>query len=109
MLAVSHVIDVRLQKVCSFGTQVGVFRSFGGPFKRPSVPPENYAARASWERDGPVQKLLPDKEHPRSRWRVKLNGKLVRAPSVELTPSVEVPEMTLKVRDPEHLVMTLHD
>jgi hypothetical protein len=106
---VSHVIDVRLQKVSSFGKQVGVFRSFDSPFKRPSVPPANYAARASWELDGPVQGLLPDQEHPQLRWRVKLNGKLVREPSVELTPSVEEPEMAIKVRDSRPLVMTLHD
>jgi hypothetical protein len=97
LVAVSHVIDVRLQKVMGFGKQAATI----GPLSlmnRSSYHRTDLAARAHWEPDGHPTELPPDKEHPRSRWCIKLNGNLHRETKVELCPSYEGPGMAVMVR-----------
>ena len=101
LFSVSHVIDVRLQKVMAFGDRAGIVRPLTlrdrDAFHRAEL-----AARADWMRDGDVKSLPPDEHHRRPRWRVKLNGALQRIRGVELIPSYEEPgvSMAIMVRKP---------
>lgn len=96
LFSVSHVIDVRLQKVMAFGDRAGVVRPLTlrdrGSFHRAEL-----AAKANWVRDGDVKALPPDEHHRRTRWRVKLNGALQRIRDVELIPSYEEPGVTMAI------------
>jgi hypothetical protein len=101
LFAVSHVIDVRLQKVIAFGDRAGVVRPLTlkdrGSFHRKEL-----AVRANWLRDGDIRTLPSDEHYSRPRWRVKLNGTLQRIGGVELIPSYEEPgvAMAIMVRNP---------
>jgi hypothetical protein len=101
LFSVSHVIDVRLQKVMAFGDRAGIVRPLTlrdrDAFHRAKL-----AARANWVRDGDVQALPPDEHHRRPCWRVRLNGVLQRIHGVELIPSYEEPgvSMAIMVRKP---------
>jgi len=96
LFAVSHVIDVRLQKVIAFGDRAGVVRPLTlkdrGSFHRKEL-----AVRANWLRDGDISALPPDERHRRPRWRVKLNGTLQRIGGVELIPSYEEPGVAMAI------------
>lgn len=97
LLAVSHVIDVQLHKVINYGTQAAALRPLTLR-DRNSYFQSDLAAKAHWQRDGHTQELPPDDEHPRSRWRIKLDGILHREANMELTPSFEDSGMTILVR-----------
>ena len=94
LLAVSHVINVQLHKVMAFGKHAATVR----PLDLSSYHGSKLAANAHWRRDGHTQELPPDDEHPRSRWRVELNGNFHREANMELAPSFEDPGMTIMVR-----------
>jgi len=97
LLAVSHVINVQLHKVMAFGEQAATVRPLSLR-NRTSYHRSDLVANAHWQRDGHTQELPLDDAHPRSRWRVKLDGNLHRETNIELTPSFEEPGMTLMVR-----------
>jgi len=97
LLAVSDVIDARLQKVLGFGEHAATVRPLSLK-DRKSFHRTDLAARASWQPDGPVRELLPDEGHRLPRWSVQLNGSLQRETGVELSPSFEHPGMALIVR-----------
>lgn len=96
LFSVSHVIDVRLQKVMAFGDRAGIVRPLTlrdrDAFHRAKL-----AARANWVRDGDVQALPPDEHHRRPCWRVRLNGVLQRIHGVELIPSYEEPGVSMAI------------
>jgi hypothetical protein len=92
----------------AFGEQAGLVRPLTLRDRR-SFHRSYHASRARWELDGHAQELLPDEEHARPRWRVKLNGQLLREPRVELAPSFEEPGMALMVSGPRPLARSLHD
>jgi len=97
LLAVSHVINVQLHKVMAFGEQAATIRPLSLR-NRTEYHRSDLAARAHWQCDGYTQELPLDDEHPRLRWRVKLDGNLHRETNIELTPSFEEPGMRLMVR-----------
>jgi len=97
LLAMSHVIDVQLHKVMAFGEQAATVRPLSLR-NRTAFHRSDLAGKAHWQRDGHTRELPPDDEHPRSRWRVKLDGNLQRETNIELTPSFEEPGMALVVR-----------
>jgi hypothetical protein len=103
LFSVSHVIDVRLQKVIGFGDRAGIVRPLTLK-DRDSFHRADLAARANWVRDGDIRALPPppDEHRRRLRWCVKLNGALQRIPGVELEPSYEEPgvPMAIVVRKP---------
>ncbi|KAI0300817.1 hypothetical protein BC826DRAFT_1102149 [Russula brevipes] len=94
LLGVSHVIDVRLQKVLAFGKQASVIRPLTLK-NRSSYHRTDMAAKAHWDFDGHAKELPSNDGHPRPRWCINLNGKFHRQPRVELSPSFEVPGMAL--------------
>ncbi len=85
----------------AFGNRAGVVRPLTLK-DRDSFHRAELAAKANWERDGDIKALPPDEHHKRPRWRVKLNGALVRLRGVELIPSYEEPgvSMAIMVRSP---------
>jgi len=93
-----HAIDVRLLKVMAFGENSGNIHPFTLRDRRSSYHRTNWAAKAQWEVDGDAWELPPSEEHPRSRWRIKLNGKFHRDQSVEMTESFEQKGMAIMVR-----------
>jgi hypothetical protein len=97
LLAVSDVIDARLQKVLGFGEHAATVRPLSLK-DRKSFHRTDLAARASWQPDGHVRELLPDEGHRLPRWSIQLNGSLQREAGVELSPSFELPGMALTVR-----------
>jgi hypothetical protein len=101
LFSVSHVIDVRLQKVMAFGDRAGIVRPLTlkdrGSFHRAEL-----AARANWVRDGDIRALSPDEYHRRPRWCAKLNGALQRIGGVELEPSYEEPGVTMAIMVRKH-------
>jgi hypothetical protein len=101
LFSVSHVIDVRLEKVIAFGDRAGIVRPLTLR-DRDSFHRSELAARANWVRDGEIRALPPDEHHRRPRWRVRLNGVFQRIRGVELTPSYEEPNvsMAIMVRKP---------
>jgi len=101
LFSVSHVIDVRLQKVMAFGERAGIVRPLTLR-NRDSFHRAELASRANWVRDGDVRALPLDEHHRRPRWRVKLDGTLQRIHGVELIPSYEEPGvgMAIMVRKP---------
>jgi len=96
LFSVSHVIDVRLQKVMAFGERAGIVRPLTLR-DRDSFHRAELAARANWVRDGDVKALPADEHHRRPRWRVKLNGALQRIHGVELIPSYEEPGVGMAI------------
>jgi hypothetical protein len=102
LFSVSHVIDVRLQKVIAFGDRAGIVRPLTLK-DRDSFHRAELVARANWVRDGDVKALPSDERHRRRpRWCVKLNGALQKIRGVELKPSYEEPgvSMAIMVRKP---------
>ena len=81
----------------AFGEQAATVRPLSLR-NRTSYHRSDLAAKAHWQRDGHTTGLPLDDEHPRSCWRVKLNGNFHREPNIELTPSIEEPGMALIVR-----------
>jgi len=88
LLAVSHVINVQLHKVMDIGEKAGTVRPLSH-MNRAGLHKSDLAAKAHWQRDGHTRELPLDDEHPRSRWRVKLDGNFQRETNIELTPSNE--------------------
>jgi hypothetical protein len=97
LLAVSHAIDVRLLKVLAFGQNPANIHPFTLR-NRDSYHRTDWAAKAQWEPNVHSWELPPDDEHPRVRWRCKLNGQLHRAPNVEISESYDQSGMALMVR-----------
>lgn len=97
LLAVSHAIDVRLLKVMAFGENAPNIHPFTlrdrGSYHR-----TDWAAKAQWEANAQSWELPPSDEHPRVRWRIRLNGQLHRDPKVEISESYEQSGMALMVR-----------
>jgi hypothetical protein len=93
---VSHVIDVRLQKVVAFGDRAGAVRPLSLR-DRDSFHRAELAAKASWELDGHFKELPPNEQHRRPRWRIKLNGALHRVRGVELNPTYEEPGVSMAI------------
>ncbi|KAI9509804.1 hypothetical protein F5148DRAFT_693119 [Russula earlei] len=96
LLAVPHVVDVRLLKVMDFGTEGATLRPFTLK-NRSSFHRTDLVARAEWVLDGHAKELLPNERHPRSRWRIKLTGALHKEPGVELSASFEEPGVALRI------------
>jgi len=96
LFSVSHVIDVRLEKVLAFGRDASVIRPLT-LWDRRSYHRSDLAATAHWKLDGHTTELSPDNEHSRSRWCIKMNGSLHREINVELCPSFEEPGMALAI------------
>ncbi|KAF8271173.1 hypothetical protein EI94DRAFT_1827775 [Lactarius quietus] len=94
LLAVSHAIDVRLLKVMAFGDNAANIHPFTLR-NRSSYHRTDWAARAQWEGNANSWELPPNDEHPRIRWRVKLNGQLHRDENVEISESYEQTGMAL--------------
>lgn len=92
----SHVIDVRLQKVLAFGERASAIHPLT-LMDRSSFHRTDWAAIAHWE-DGQIKEVASNERHPQPRWRVKLDGELKREPDIELSPSFDVPGMSLMVR-----------
>ena len=98
LFAVSHVIDVRLLKVLAFGENAANIHPFTLR-NRSSYHRTDWAAKAQWEVPSHhAWELPPSDEHPRNRWRIKLNGHLYRDQTVKMSESFEQPGMTLMVR-----------
>ncbi|KAI9451460.1 hypothetical protein BJY52DRAFT_1226623 [Lactarius psammicola] len=88
LFAVSHVIDVRLLKVIAFGNNAA---AAAPPFtlrNRESYHITNWVATALWNVDGhAIQE--------NGRWRIRLNGRLLRDPGAEITHSFAEPGLAL--------------
>lgn len=98
LFGVSHALDVRLLKVLIFGKDAA---SATPPFTivdRKSYHITEWVAKAQWEVDGQIKELPPSDLHPNRRWHVKLNGKLLRDPSAEITHSFAEPGIAHMVR-----------
>ncbi|KAH9998863.1 hypothetical protein BJV74DRAFT_883111 [Russula compacta] len=94
LFAVSRAIDVRLQKVMAFGERASAIQPLN-LMDRSSFHRTDWAAIAHWEDDSQIKELTLNERHPKPRWRVKINGELRREPDVELSPSFDVPGMSL--------------
>lgn len=94
LFAVSHAIDIRLLKVMAFGENATDTHPFTLR-NRSSYHRTDWAAKAQWETDARSWELPPSDEHPRARWRIKLNGRLHRDQSVKMSESFEEPGMAL--------------
>lgn len=94
LLGVSHAIDVRLLKVLVFGDSPATIQPFTLR-DRSSFHRTDWAAKAQWEANAYPWELPPNDQHPRARWRMKLNGNLHRVPNVEITESNDQPGMPL--------------
>jgi hypothetical protein len=94
LVTVPHIINVRLLKVIAFG-KVDRVTSIGD---LNMLHRTDWAATAQWELDGHARQLPPNEEHPRTRWCVKLNGKLRQETGVKLSPSFRMPDYALMVR-----------
>ena len=109
LLAVSHVIDVRLLKALVFGKNA---ETAGPPFTladRKSYHIKEWAAKAQWDPNGHAKELPLNDEHRRPRWRIKLHGKLIRDPSVEISHSLAEPGIAHMVRGFSGLLRPLSD
>jgi hypothetical protein len=90
LLAVSHVIDVRLLKVLAFGKNAA---SASPPFTlrdRTSYHITNWVATALWNVDDHAA-------WENGRWRIRLSGRLVRDAGAEISHSFAEPGMALMV------------
>ena len=99
LLAVSHVIDVRLLEVLVFGKNA---EAASPPFTmadRKSYHIKEWVAKAQWDVNGHAKELPLSDEHRRPHWRIKLNGKLLRNPSAEISHSLAEPGIAHMVRD----------
>ena len=99
LFAVSDVINVRLLQVLAFGKKAA---SATPPFNlrnRRSYHITKWVATAQWYADDEdTKELPPDDEHPRSRWRYKLNGEFRREHCAEISHSFAEPGMAVMVR-----------
>ncbi|KAI9454405.1 hypothetical protein BJY52DRAFT_1417892 [Lactarius psammicola] len=93
LFAVSRAIDVRLLKALTFGENAGNIHPFTLR-NRSSYHHTAWAARAQWE-PNTIWELPPSDEHPRARWRIKLNGFLHRDQTVEIIESFKQPGVAL--------------
>jgi hypothetical protein len=99
LVAVPHAVDVRLFKVLAFGKNATVIKPFS-LLDRSSYHHADLIAAASWELDRPdglPRELPTDNEHPRRRWRIRLNGQFCRTADVEMRASIEAPSMAIRV------------
>ncbi|KAI9439546.1 hypothetical protein H4582DRAFT_1535517 [Lactarius indigo] len=88
LLAISYAIDVRLLKVLAIGNNATSISPL--TLRRPfSCHRTDWAAIAQWEANSHCSELPPSDEHPKTRWRVELNGMLHRNESVQITESFE--------------------
>jgi len=93
LFAVSHVIDVRLLKVLVFGKNASAATPPFNIANRKSYHITEWVAKAQWDVDGHPRGLPLNDEYPRPRWRINLNGKLLREPRAEIRPSLAEPGM----------------
>ena len=98
LFAVSHAIDVRLLKVLVFGTNAAAATPPFTMANRRSYHITKWVAKAQWDVDGQATGLPLSNEHRRPRWRIKLNGKLLRDPGAEISHSFTEPGIALVVR-----------
>jgi len=91
LFAVSHAIDVRLLKVLVFGKDAAAATPPFTIADRKSYHIKEWVAKAQWDVDGHAKELPPSDQHPRPRWHIKLNGKLLREPCAEITHSFAEP------------------
>ena len=98
LFAVSHVIDVRLLKVTVFGKNAAAATPPFTMADRSSYHMKEWVARALWVADGHARELPLSDKHRLSRWRIKLNGKLLKDPKAEITHSFAEPGMAHMVR-----------
>ncbi|KAI0255033.1 hypothetical protein BJV78DRAFT_813439 [Lactifluus subvellereus] len=92
LVAVPDVIDVRLFKVMGFGEKGKVIRPIS-LMNRSSLHRSDLAAEARWKLDDYPMELPTSDVHPRTRWRISLNGELHRKAGIQLTPSFDGPSM----------------
>ncbi|KAH9020215.1 hypothetical protein EDB85DRAFT_2153196 [Lactarius pseudohatsudake] len=92
LFAVSHVIDVRLLKVLAFGKNAAATTPPFTMANRKSYHITKWVAKAQWNVDGQAKGHILNGEH---RWRIRLNGKLLRDPSAEMSHSLSEPGIAL--------------
>ncbi|KAI9431411.1 hypothetical protein H4582DRAFT_2079027 [Lactarius indigo] len=92
LFAVSHVIDVRLLKVLVFGKNAAATTPPFTMANRKSYHITKWVAKARWNVDGQAKGLPLGDEH---RWRIRLNGKLIRDPCAEMNHSFAEPGIAL--------------
>jgi hypothetical protein len=98
LFAVSHVIDVRLLKILVFGKNAAAATPPFTLADRSSYHIKEWVAKALWDADGHARQLPLSDEHRRPRWRIKLNGKLLRDPKAEISHSFAEPGIAHMVR-----------
>ena len=98
LFAVSHAIDVRLLKVLVFGENAAAATPPFNIANRKSYHIKEWVAKAQWDVDGLARGLPLNNEYPNPRWRINLNGKLLREPLAEINPSLAEPGIAHMVR-----------
>jgi hypothetical protein len=99
LFAVSHAIDVRLLKILVFGENAAAVTPPFNLANRKSYHIKEWVAKAQWDVDGLARGLPLNNEYPNPRWRINLNGKLLREPLAEISPSLAEPGIAHMVRD----------
>ncbi|KAH9037011.1 hypothetical protein EDB84DRAFT_1577663 [Lactarius hengduanensis] len=97
LFAVSHVIDVRLLKVLAFGKNAAATTPPFTMANRKSYHITKWVAKAQWNVDGQAKGHILNGEH---RWRIRLNGKLLRDPCAEMSHSLSEPGIALMAVQP---------
>ncbi len=98
LLAVPHVIDVRLLKVLAFGKESTTAAPPFNLTNHKSYHITKWVGRALWNVDGLATGLPPTDKHPHARWCINMNGRLVRDPCAEISHSFSEPGLALMVR-----------
>lgn len=109
LFAVSHAIDVRLLKVLVFGENAAAVTPPFNIVDRKSYHITEWVAKAQWDIDGHSRQLPLNHEHPSPRWRINMNGKLLREPRAEISPSLAQPGIAHMVRGFSGLLRPLAD
>ena len=101
LFAMSDVIDVRLLKILVFGENAATVTPPFNIASRKSYHIKSWVAKAHWDVDGHARGISPNPsaEHPRPRWQINLNGKLLREPWAEISPSLTESGIAHMVRD----------
>jgi hypothetical protein len=98
LVAVAHVVDVRLFKVMAFGKNAMVNRPFSLK-NRSSYHRADLVAEARWDLDVPKKpKELPAEDvYLCPRWRIEIDGEFRRKQGAEMRASFNSPSMVIKV------------
>lgn len=91
LFTISDVINVRLLKVLVFGENAAAASPPFNIANRGSYHIKEWVAKAQWDVDGHARELPLNDQRPRPCWRINLNGKLLREPKAEISPSLAEP------------------